>query len=76
MPPVFVIGANGQGELVNYRVSGRYIIVDRLFTEAELRMGDRRSEQRVRISGRSLLDGFLPRPIRISCKQAVSSRRR
>jgi type IV secretion system protein TrbG len=50
MPPVFVIGANGQGELVNYRVSGRYIIVDRLFAEAELRMGDRRSEQRVRIT--------------------------
>lgn len=50
MPPVFVIGANGQGELVNYRVNGRYIIVDRLFAEAELRMGDRRSEQRVRIT--------------------------
>jgi type IV secretion system protein TrbG len=50
MPPVFVIGANGEGELVNYRASGRYIIVDRLFTEAELRMGDRRSEQRVRIT--------------------------
>ena len=48
-PPVFVIGANGEGELVNYRVAGRHIIVDRLFAEAELRMGDRKSEQRVRI---------------------------
>src|SRR3546814_5876068 len=43
MPPVFVIGASGEGELVNYRVSGHYIIVDRLFAEAELRMGDKRS---------------------------------
>jgi type IV secretion system protein VirB9 len=50
MPPVFVIGANGEGELVNYRVAGRHIIVDRMFAEAELRMGDKRSEQRVRIT--------------------------
>jgi type IV secretion system protein TrbG len=50
MPPVFVLGASGEGELVNYRVAGRHIIVDRLFAEAELRMGDRRSEQRVRIT--------------------------
>lgn len=50
MPPVFVIGASGEAELVNYRVSGRYIIVDRLFAEAELRMGDKRSQQRVRIT--------------------------
>lgn len=49
MPPLFVIGAGGVAELVNYRVSGRYMIVDRLFTEAELRLGDRKSEQRVRI---------------------------
>ncbi len=49
MPPVFVIGAGGAAELVNYRVSGRYMIVDRLFAEAQLRMGDRKSEQRVRI---------------------------
>jgi type IV secretion system protein TrbG len=49
MPPVFVIGAGGQGELVNYRVSGHHMIVDRLFAEAELRMGDKHSEQRVRI---------------------------
>lgn len=48
MPPLFVIGAGG-GELVNYRVSGRYMIVDRLFAEAELRLGDKKSEQRVRI---------------------------
>ena len=49
MPPLFVAGAAGDAELVNYRVQGRYIVVDRLFAAAELRLGDRRSEQRVRI---------------------------
>jgi type IV secretion system protein TrbG len=49
MPPLFVIGASGDAELVNYRVRGRYMVVDRLFAAAELRLGDRRSEQRVRI---------------------------
>ena len=49
MPPLFVIGAGGAAELVNYRVSGRYMLVDRLFAEAELRIGDRKIEQRVRI---------------------------
>jgi len=49
MPPLFVTGAAGDAELVNYRVQGRYMVVDRLFASAELRLGDRRSEQRVRI---------------------------
>ena len=49
MPPLFVTGPAGDGELVNYRVQGRYTVVDRLFAVAELRLGDRRSEQRVRI---------------------------
>lgn len=49
MPPLFVIGAGGEGELVNYRVAGRHIVVDRLFAAAELTLGDKRSEQRVRI---------------------------
>ena len=49
MPPLFVTGAAGDVELVNYRVQGRYMVVDRLFAAAELRLGDRRSEQRVRI---------------------------
>ena len=49
MPPLFVTGAVGDAELVNYRVQGRYMVVDRLFAAAELRLGDRRSEQRVRI---------------------------
>ncbi|MBS0483128.1 MAG: P-type conjugative transfer protein TrbG [Proteobacteria bacterium] len=49
MPPLFVTGAAGDAELVNYRVQGRYMVVDRLFAAAELRLGDKRSEQRVRI---------------------------
>lgn len=49
MPPLFVIGAAGDAELVNYRVQGRYMVVDRLFAGAELRLGDHRSEKRVRI---------------------------
>jgi type IV secretion system protein TrbG len=40
-PPLFIIGAEG-AELVNYRVEGNRYIVDRLFDEAELRLGDRR----------------------------------
>ncbi len=49
MPPLFVVGEAGQGELVNYRVRDRYMIVDRLFAAAELRMGTKKSETRVRI---------------------------
>jgi P-type conjugative transfer protein TrbG len=50
MPPLFVIGADGKSaELVNYRVQGRHMIVDRLFQAAELRMGDKASTERVRI---------------------------
>jgi type IV secretion system protein TrbG len=50
MPPLFVLGADDQAELVNYRVSGRYMIVDRLFENAELRLGERRGQQRVRLT--------------------------
>lgn len=49
LPPLFVIGAKDEAELVNYRVSGRYMIVDRLFAQAELRLGGRKGQQKVRI---------------------------
>ena len=39
MPPLWVIGAQGGAELVNYRVQGNHLIVDRLFAAAELRLG-------------------------------------
>ncbi|HZF43718.1 MAG TPA: P-type conjugative transfer protein TrbG [Sphingomonadaceae bacterium] len=47
-PPLFVIGNSGDPELVNYRVAGRYYVVDRLFAAAELRLGEKR-QQVVRI---------------------------
>jgi type IV secretion system protein VirB9 len=50
MPPLFVIGPSGKTtDLVNYRVRGADMIVDTLFAEAELQMGDSNSQQRVRI---------------------------
>lgn len=49
MPPVFVIGADRSAELINYRVRGRYMIADRVFDKAELRLGAGRSARRVRI---------------------------
>ena len=49
MPPLFAIGPAGGSELVNYRVHGNYYIVDRLFAAAELRLGDKHGERRVRI---------------------------
>lgn len=39
-PPLFLVGADGGNELVNYRMSGNYYIVDRLFSAAELRLGN------------------------------------
>lgn len=49
MPPLFIVGAGGDPELVNYRARQNYYIVDRLFGAAELRLGDKNSERRVRI---------------------------
>ena len=49
LPPLFVVNAKGkQAELVNYRVHGSRMIVDRLFAAAELRLGGKH-QQRVRI---------------------------
>jgi len=38
-PPLFLLGADGAAQLVNYRLRGRYYVVDRLFDAAELRIG-------------------------------------
>lgn len=48
LPPLFLIGEKNKAELINYRVSGRYLVVDRLFSVAELRLGTKR-QQIVRI---------------------------
>jgi type IV secretion system protein VirB9 len=50
LPPLFVLGPKGQAELVNYRVQDGYLIVERLFDAAELRLGDKRRVQAVRIT--------------------------
>jgi type IV secretion system protein VirB9 len=44
MPPLWVIGPEGDAELVNYRVKGNHMIVDRLFAAAELRLGGAHQE--------------------------------
>ena len=38
-PPLFVVGSEGENQLVNYRMKGRFYIVDQLFAAAELRLG-------------------------------------
>lgn len=41
-PPLFVLGSTGEAQLVNYRVSGRFYVIDRLFVVAELRLGQKK----------------------------------
>jgi type IV secretion system protein VirB9 len=41
-PPLFITGAGGAPELVNYRMRGNYYVVDRLFAAAELRLGGKK----------------------------------
>jgi P-type conjugative transfer protein TrbG len=43
-PPLFLVGAKGEAQLVNYRLRGRYYVVDRIFDVAELRLGAKRQE--------------------------------
>lgn len=43
-PPLFVIDAKGEAQLVNYRLRGRFYVVDRLFDAAELRLGGKHQE--------------------------------
>jgi type IV secretion system protein TrbG len=43
LPPLFVIGPQGDGQLVNYRFHAPYYIVDRLFGAAELRLGGKKA---------------------------------
>ncbi len=49
MPPVFVLGSNGEPQIVNSRVHQNVLIVDRLFGTAELRLGSGNRQQVVRI---------------------------
>ncbi len=49
LPPLFVVGPNGEKQLVNYRARAPYYVVDRLFGAAELRLGGKH-QQVVRIA--------------------------
>ncbi|VDC19271.1 MULTISPECIES: P-type conjugative transfer protein TrbG [Alphaproteobacteria] len=49
MPPIFVLGTNGEPQIVNSRIHQNVLIVDRLFGAAELRLGSGDRQQVVRI---------------------------
>ncbi len=49
MPPLFVIGSDGESQIVNSRIHHHILIVDRLFGAAELRLGGGDRQQTVRI---------------------------
>lgn len=49
MPPIFVMGPDGEAQTVNSRVHRNILIVDRLFGAAELRLGSGKHQQTVRI---------------------------
>jgi type IV secretion system protein VirB9 len=49
MPPIFVLGADGEPQIVNSRIHQNILIVDRLFGAAELRLGSGDRQQVVRI---------------------------
>lgn len=49
MPPLFVIGPDGEAQIANSRIYRHILIVDRLFGAAELRLGSGGRQQTVRI---------------------------
>src|SRR3546814_18984857 len=80
LPPLFVVGSEGDtSELVNYRVRGNYVVVDRLFAAAELRFGSGKNQKRVRITrtdGRQASCSNLPlAPPRCRCLTKTTHRK-
>jgi type IV secretion system protein VirB9 len=49
IPPLFERSAAGAPQMLNYRVLGRRMVVDRLFADGELRLGDGKAQVRVRL---------------------------
>ena len=49
MPPIFVIGPEGEAQIANSRIYQHILIVDRLFGAAELRLGSGDKQLTVRI---------------------------
>ncbi|CDX37692.1 putative conjugal transfer protein trbG [Mesorhizobium sp. ORS 3359] len=78
MPPIFVIGPDGEAEITNSRVWQNVLIVDRLFGAAELRLGAGKRQQTVRIvridGGRT--DGFWRRPGNLAASKAANATQR
>lgn len=60
-PPLFLVDPEGKAELVNYRLSGRFYVVDRNFDAAELRLGLKK-QQIVRID--RIAPQGTPKPMR------------
>jgi type IV secretion system protein VirB9 len=44
LPPLFVVGSQGDAQLINYRFRAPYYIVDRLFGTVELRLGGEKAD--------------------------------
>jgi type IV secretion system protein VirB9 len=59
MPPIFVIGPDGETQIANTRTHHNILIIDRLFGAAELRLGSGKSQPTVRIER---ADGVKPGP--------------
>lgn len=53
VPILLVLGADGKGEMTNYRVRQQTFIVDRLFDRAQLVLGSGKKSQKVEISRES-----------------------
>jgi type IV secretion system protein VirB9 len=49
-PALVIIGQDGKGEMVNYRVKDRMYVVDRLFDRAQLILGAGKKAQKVEIT--------------------------
>ncbi len=49
LPPLFIIGPEGEAQIANSRIYHNVLIVDRLFGAAELRLGSGKHQQTVRI---------------------------
>jgi len=64
-PPMFIVGDNNEAQLVNYRVAGRYYVVDRLFSAVELRLPRLADLQALRARLPPVLVGARHRTIRL-----------
>ncbi|MET1753883.1 P-type conjugative transfer protein TrbG [Novosphingobium sp. RD2P27] len=62
MPPIFVLGSDGEPQIVNSRIHQNILIVDRLFGAAELRLGSGDRQQTVRIVRINPTQAAAPQP--------------